>query len=200
MLHFRERVPRSWPRRVSPAGKRDASAASSGARRPPGWSFAVRMVSCSPYPGTGRTFPRPLRRPPVPMRDRAQSFSPHRPWSSLYGLYGIMPTSSDLPGWERKEGRMIRALAQIVFRQVCAPKERILEEPDPPPALRPIIGQTPRVSLAGPCASAAPAAFTRHGSIGGRQMAGTTSPSTCRLVHPVGAAPRAGRTGAGGDP
>ena len=53
---------------------------------------------------------------------------------------------------------MIRALAQIVFRQVCAPKERILEEPDPPPALRPIIGQTPRVSLAGPCASAAPAA------------------------------------------
>src|SRR5260370_27408864 len=38
---------------------------------------------------------------------------------------------------------MIRELAQIVFRQVCAPSRRILDEPDPPPTLCPIIGPTP---------------------------------------------------------
>src|SRR5260370_7536756 len=54
-----------------------------------------------------------------------------------------MQAKSDLPGGERKEGMMIRELAQIVLRQVCAPSGRILDEPDPPPALCPIIGPTP---------------------------------------------------------
>src|SRR6266700_709627 len=84
----------------------------------------------------------------------ARSFSPHRPWSSLFGLCGIMQAKSDLPGGERKEGMMIRELAQIVFRQVCAPSRRILDEPDPPPARCPIIGQTPCASAASPCAEA----------------------------------------------
>jgi hypothetical protein len=47
---------------------------------------------------------------------------------------------------------MIRELAQIVFRQVCAPSGRSLNEPDPPLARCPIIGQTPCVSAASPCA------------------------------------------------
>src|SRR5260370_36025040 len=54
-----------------------------------------------------------------------------------------MQAKSDLPGGERKEGMMIRELAQIVFRQLCAPSRRILDEPDPPPALCPTIGPTP---------------------------------------------------------
>ncbi len=49
---------------------------------------------------------------------------------------------------------MIRVLAQIVFRQVCALKGRIPDEPDPPPALCPTIRQTPSISCAGPCAKA----------------------------------------------
>ena len=147
-------MPRSWPRRVRPAGKRDASAASSGARRLPGWSSAVRMVSCSPCPGTGRTFPCPARRPLVCLSDHVGSFSPHRLWSSWFGLYGIMPTSSDLPGKERKEGMMIRVLAQIVLRQVCVSSGRILADLDLPPARCPTIRQTPSVSRAGPCAKA----------------------------------------------
>ena len=155
MLHFRERVPRSWPRRVPPAGKRDASAASSGANRLPGWSFAVRMGSCFPCPGTGPTFPCPFRRLLECLSGRARSFSPHRLWSSLFDLCGIMQIGSDLPGWERKEGMMIRVLAQIVFRQVSAPKGRILDEPDPPPAHCPDIGQTPCVSGADPRVPAA---------------------------------------------
>src|SRR5690349_11863571 len=154
MLYLRERAPRSWPRRVPPAGKRDASAASSGAKRPPGWSFAVRMVSCFPCPGTGPTFPCLFRRLLVGLSDRTQSFSPHRLWSSWFDLCGIMQTGSDLPGWERKEGMMIRELAQIVFRQVYAPKGRILDEPDPPPAHCPDVGQTPGVPRADPCAKA----------------------------------------------
>jgi len=40
-----------------------------------------------------------------------------------------MQESLGLPGWERKEGMMIRVLTQIVFRQVCAPKGGILDEP-----------------------------------------------------------------------
>jgi hypothetical protein len=154
MLHFRERVPRSWPRRAPPVGRRDASAASSGARKPLGWFFAVRTVSCSPCPGTGRTFPYPLHRLPVATRDRAQPFSPRRPWSSWCGLYGIMQESSDLPGWERKEGLMIRVLAQIVVRQVCAPSGGPLEEPDLPPVPCSNVEQTPSVSRTGPCAKA----------------------------------------------
>ncbi len=47
---------------------------------------------------------------------------------------------------------MIRVLAQILFRQVCARQEGILEEPYPPPALCPIIEQTPCVSCTDPCA------------------------------------------------
>jgi hypothetical protein len=155
MLHFREHVPRSWSRRVPPAGKRDASAASSGAKRSPGWSSVVRMVSCSPCPGTERTFPPPLRLLLMHMRDRARSCWPHRLWSSLCGLCSIMQESLNLPGGERKEGAMIRMLAQILFRQVCAPKEGILEVPDPPPALCPNVEQTPCVSCADPCAPAA---------------------------------------------
>src|SRR5260370_9547978 len=49
----------------------------------------------------------------------------------------------NLPGRQRKEGLMIRELAQIVFRQVCAPSERILERPNLPPARCPIIEQPP---------------------------------------------------------
>jgi hypothetical protein len=50
---------------------------------------------------------------------------------------------------------MIRVLAQIVFRQVCAPKGRILDDPDPPPARCPAVGQTPCVSGADPRVPAA---------------------------------------------
>ncbi len=50
---------------------------------------------------------------------------------------------------------MIRVLAQILFRQVCAPKEGILEEPDSPPALCPNVEQTPCVSCTDPCAPVA---------------------------------------------
>jgi len=49
---------------------------------------------------------------------------------------------------------MIRVLAQIVSRQVCTPKEAILDEPDPPPARCPNAEQTPCVPRAGPCAKA----------------------------------------------
>ncbi|MFL5662151.1 MAG: hypothetical protein ACJ8BW_12490 [Ktedonobacteraceae bacterium] len=47
---------------------------------------------------------------------------------------------------------MIRVLAQIVVRQVSAPKEGIPDEPDPPPSLCPHVGQTPCVPHANPCA------------------------------------------------
>ena len=63
-----------------------------------------------------------------------------------------MQESSGLPGGERKEGLMIRVLAQIVVRQVYAPKEGIPDEPDRPPALCPNVGQTPCVPHADPCA------------------------------------------------
>jgi hypothetical protein len=65
-----------------------------------------------------------------------------------------MQESLNLPGGERKDGMMIRELAQIVFRQVCAPSGRILEEPDPPPASCPIIGQTPCASVGFTCVEA----------------------------------------------
>jgi hypothetical protein len=50
---------------------------------------------------------------------------------------------------------MIRVLAQIVSRQVRAPKEGIPDKPDPPPALCPNVGQTLCFSRAGVCAPAA---------------------------------------------
>src|SRR6266567_3109503 len=112
------------------------------------------MVSCFPCPGIGRTFPCPFRRPLARLSDRARPFSPHRPWSSWCDLCGIMQIGSDLPGWERKEGMMIRVLTQIVFRQVCAPKGRILDDPDPPPARCPDVGQTPCIARAGSNAKA----------------------------------------------
>src|SRR2546430_6896789 len=62
--------------------------------------------------------------------------------------------SSSQDGRERKR-MMIRVLAQIVFRQVCAPKGRALHEPDRSPACYPVIGQTLCASGAGPCAPAA---------------------------------------------
>jgi len=43
-----------------------------------------------------------------------------------------MQAKSKLPSWERKEGLMIRELAQIIFRQVCTPPERLPEEPPRP--------------------------------------------------------------------
>ncbi len=50
---------------------------------------------------------------------------------------------------------MIRVLAQIVFRQVCAPKGRVFDEPDRLPALCPVIEQTACISGAGHCTPAA---------------------------------------------
>ncbi len=179
MLHFRERAPRSWLRRVLPVGKRDASAASSGARRPPGSSSAVRMVSCSPCPGTGRTFPYPLRRLPALMYNRTQPSSPHRLWSSWCGLRGIMQESSKLPRGERKEGLMIRELAQIVYRQVCALKEGIPDELDPPPTRCLGVGQTLCVPRTDTCAKASlPGAQATEASDAGRWL----EPSTQALV------------------
>jgi len=49
---------------------------------------------------------------------------------------------------------MIRTLAQIVVRQVYAPKGRILEELDPPSARCPDVGQTPCVPRTDPCVKA----------------------------------------------
>src|SRR2546421_4489828 len=69
------------------------------------------------------------------MRDRARSFSLPRPWWSSFGLCGIVQESRDLPGRERKEGIMIRILAQIILRQVGALKGRRLHEADPLPLL-----------------------------------------------------------------
>jgi hypothetical protein len=57
-----------------------------------------------------------------------------------------MQESLNLPAGERKEGAMIRQLAQILFRQVCVPTEGSLEEADPTPALCPNVEQTPCVS------------------------------------------------------
>ncbi|MEO8955227.1 MAG: hypothetical protein ABI465_11735 [Ktedonobacteraceae bacterium] len=50
---------------------------------------------------------------------------------------------------------MIRTLAQIVVRQVYAPKGRILEELDPPPARCSDVGQAPCVPRTDPCVPAA---------------------------------------------
>jgi hypothetical protein len=47
---------------------------------------------------------------------------------------------------------MIRQLAQILFRQVCAPIEGSLEEADPTPALCPKVEQTPCVCCPDLCA------------------------------------------------
>src|SRR6266699_1698660 len=58
-----------------------------------------------------------------------------------------MQTKSNLPGGERKEGMMIRELAQIVFHQVRTNAGRLLDEGSRPPALGPIIGQSPSASL-----------------------------------------------------
>jgi hypothetical protein len=88
------------------------------------------------------------------MRDHAQPFSPHSPWSSWFSLCGIMQENLDLPGGERKEGLMIRVLAQIISRQIRTPKEGIREEPDPPPARCPTAVQTVSIASAGPSAKA----------------------------------------------
>jgi hypothetical protein len=66
-----------------------------------------------------------------------------------------MQESSDLPGGERKEGLMIRVLAQIISRQARVPKEWTLEEPDQPPALCSNVEQTPCVSCPDLCAPVA---------------------------------------------
>jgi hypothetical protein len=66
-----------------------------------------------------------------------------------------MQESLNLPAGERKEGAMIRELAQILFRQVCAPTEGSLEEADPLPALCPNVEQTPCVSCPDLCAPVA---------------------------------------------
>lgn len=146
MLHFRERVPRSWLRRVAPAGKGDASAGSSGTRRNPGSSFAVRMASSSPCPGTGQTFPFPLCLPPVSLHSRIRCCLPRRPWSSWFGWCGIMQKNLNLPGEERKEGMVIHLLARLVYRQVCAPKEGIRDESDSPPLYCPNVEPTFSIS------------------------------------------------------
>ena len=49
---------------------------------------------------------------------------------------------------------MIRELAQIVYRQVCGPKEGIPNELDPPPARCPGIGQTRCIPRTDTCAKA----------------------------------------------
>ena len=59
-----------------------------------------------------------------------------------------MQTKSNLPGGERKEGMMIRELAQIVFHQVRPNAGRLLDEGSRSPALGPIIGQRPSTSVA----------------------------------------------------
>ena len=53
---------------------------------------------------------------------------------------------------------MIRQLAQILFRQLCAPTEGSLEQPDPTPALCPKVEQTPCVSWPDLCAPVAASA------------------------------------------
>src|SRR5689334_18340535 len=63
-----------------------------------------------------------------------------------------MQENLSLPTGERKEGAMIRQLAQILFRQVCAPTEGSLEHPDPPPAFCPKVEQPPCVSYPDLCA------------------------------------------------
>jgi hypothetical protein len=137
MLHFKERELPSWLRRVPPVGKQVESTASSGAKRPPGSSCAVRMALCSPCPGCGRTFPcqccRSLRRQRSGSRF---SWPPRRSWS-LFGLCGIVRTSNALPAREGKEGWMIRVLAQMLLRQVGAPKGVRLDEADRSPSLHP---------------------------------------------------------------
>lgn len=130
MLHLRAHGPRFWPRRVLPVGKGDVSDASSGERPSPGWSCAVRMASCSPYPGTGQTYLSRLCRPLT--RLNIQCCWPLRPWSSWFSLYGIMQENLELPVRERKERWMIRVLAQIIARQVLAAKVGLRETPDPP--------------------------------------------------------------------
>jgi hypothetical protein len=137
MLHFRERVPPSWLRRVPPVGKPVGSTASSGDKRPPGSSCAVRTALCSPYPGNGQTFPcqccRPLRRQCSCSRF---SWLPRRSLS-LFGLCGIVRTSNALPAREGKEGWMIHVLAQILLRQMVAPKGVRLDEAERSPSLHP---------------------------------------------------------------
>jgi DNA invertase Pin-like site-specific DNA recombinase len=63
-----------------------------------------------------------------------------------------MQESLNLPGGERKEGAMIRELAQILFRQRCAPKEGSFEKPDLPPELCPNVEQKTQGVCSDPCA------------------------------------------------
>src|SRR5581483_6370392 len=150
MLHLRERVPPSWLKRVPSVDKRGAFAEFSGGKPIPGWFCAVRMVSCSLFPGAGRIFPFPFHRLLAPLSRRVQSFSLRRLWWSLFDGCDIMQKSLNLPSKERKEGMMIRDLARLVFRQAYVPRG-ILEEPDPPPARCPLIGQTKSIPASSPC-------------------------------------------------
>ena len=65
---------------------------------------------------------------------------------------------------------MIRQLAQILFRQMCAPKEGSFEKPDLPLALCPKVEQTPCVSRSDLCD---PVVFS-----------GTEASDTSRLTEP----------------
>lgn len=58
-----------------------------------------------------------------------------------------MQENRNLPGGERKEGLMIRLLAQIISRQIGTPREGIREELDPPPVPRPTTVQTTRAGF-----------------------------------------------------
>lgn len=146
MLHLKGHKPRSWPKRAPPADKRGASDASSGEWPSPGWSCAVRMASCSPYPGTGRTFPCPLTRLLAWLSPLARYCWPHNPSSSWCGLCGIMQETLEISAGERKERRMIRILARLVSRHVCKPREGIHEAVDSSPLLCEPAGQTSSVS------------------------------------------------------
>jgi hypothetical protein len=60
---------------------------------------------------------------------------------------------------------MIHILAQIVFRQVCAPKGRVLDEPDRPPALCSVIEQTACISGADHCTPVASPSMQTSGAV-----------------------------------
>lgn len=146
MLHLRGHRPRSWPKRAPPADNGDASDASSGEWPSPGSFCAVRMASCSPYPGPGRTFPCPLTRLLAWLSSLARCCWPHNPSSSWCDLCGIMQENLAISAGERKERHMIHILARLVSRHVCKPREGIHETVDSLPPLCEPAGQTSSVS------------------------------------------------------
>ena len=196
MLHLREHGPRSWPRRASPAGKRDASATSSGAKKSPGWSCAVRTVSCFPSPGSGQTFPSLLCRPLTRLSTCPRSFWLLRPWWNSCGLCGIVQESRDLPGQERKEGKMICTLAQIILRQMDAPSGRRLHEVDAPPLLDATTKEAASVSGT---RSQVPVPLPDKVEPDASMWPEPLAQSLVRRIHRVSAAPRAGRADEGGE-